>query len=75
MKNETDAEKEKTIYFISRRFHDSGNIPVEEQVFKWQYIAFFRAYLVTILMVLLTWSWWILIGSTSSQEEKFPFIS
>ena len=30
MKNETDTEKEKTIYFISRGFHDSGNIPVEE---------------------------------------------
>ena len=32
MKNETDTWKEKTNYFISRGFHDSGNIPVSRGI-------------------------------------------
>ena len=44
MKDET----EKTIYYISRGFV----IPVQEKLFKWQYIAFLRAYLDTILKAL-----------------------
>ena len=38
-----------------QRFCDSGNIPV--QLVKWRYIAFFRTYLVTILMALLCFFW------------------
>ena len=45
MKNET----EKTIYYISRGFV----IPVQEKLFIQQYIAFFRAYLVSILKTLI----------------------
>ena len=42
-KEETDTEK--LIYYCFRRFHDCSN----KELFKWQQITFFRAYLVTIL--------------------------
>ena len=48
MKNETDTETEKTIYYISRGF---VILAVQEELFKWQYLAFFRAYLVTIKVI------------------------
>ena len=56
MKNETDTETETTIYYISRGF-------VIVAIFQYKnnslndskYIAFFRAYLVTILKALIVW--------------------
>ena len=48
MKKETDTETEKLIYHDFRRFRDC----ISKQLFKWQQIAFFRAYLVTILKIL-----------------------
>ena len=36
MYEETNTETENTIYYLSK--DDSGNIPVQKKLFRWQYV-------------------------------------